>query len=96
MPTLNYCCIFLHLKACPSAECNKKVIEDGDSYRCEKCNRTYPNFKYRLILPVCQFVIRSSVFILAILTLTFRACLCYEIEFIVLPKILFSVIGKNV
>lgn len=37
-------------KACPSADCNKKVIEDNDEFRCEKCQRTYPNFKYRLIL----------------------------------------------
>jgi len=38
-------------KACPSADCNKKVIEEGDNnYRCEKCNKTYPNFQYRLIL----------------------------------------------
>ena len=40
-------------KACPSAECNKKVIEEGDgAYRCEKCNKTYPDFKYRLMLLV--------------------------------------------
>lgn len=39
-------------KACPKQECNKKVIEDGDHYRCEKCNQTYPNFKHRLILKV--------------------------------------------
>ncbi|RMX48537.1 hypothetical protein pdam_00021595 [Pocillopora damicornis] len=38
-------------KACPTAECNKKVIDEGDgNYRCEKCNKTYPNFKYRLML----------------------------------------------
>lgn len=38
-------------KACPSTDCNKKVIEEGDgSYRCEKCNKTYPEFNYRLIL----------------------------------------------
>ncbi|XP_068750637.1 replication protein A 70 kDa DNA-binding subunit-like [Montipora capricornis] len=38
-------------KACPSADCNKKVIEEGDgTYRCEKCNKTHPDFKYRLIL----------------------------------------------
>ncbi|XP_015754913.1 PREDICTED: replication protein A 70 kDa DNA-binding subunit-like [Acropora digitifera] len=38
-------------KACPSPECNKKVIEEGDgTYRCEKCNKTHPDFKYRLIL----------------------------------------------
>lgn len=48
-------CVFLRkencmYQACPGAECNKKVIEDGDGYRCEKCDRSYPNFKYRLIL----------------------------------------------
>ncbi|XP_065054177.1 replication protein A 70 kDa DNA-binding subunit-like [Rhopilema esculentum] len=37
-------------KACPSAECNKKVIDEGGEYRCEKCNRLYPEFKYRMIL----------------------------------------------
>ncbi|XP_030847892.1 replication protein A 70 kDa DNA-binding subunit isoform X2 [Strongylocentrotus purpuratus] len=37
--------------ACPSAECNKKVSENGDgSYRCEKCSKDYENFKYRLLL----------------------------------------------
>lgn len=38
-------------KACPSAECNKKVIEMGPSeFRCEKCNKVYPNYKYRLMI----------------------------------------------
>jgi len=37
-------------QACPSAECNKKVTEENGQYRCEKCDRTYPDFKYRLIL----------------------------------------------
>lgn len=37
-------------QACPSAECNKKVTEDNGQYRCEKCDRTYPDFKYRMIL----------------------------------------------
>uniref|UniRef100_A0A671U190 Replication protein A subunit n=1 Tax=Sparus aurata TaxID=8175 RepID=A0A671U190_SPAAU len=37
--------------ACPSADCNKKVIDQNNGlYRCEKCNREYPNFKYRLLL----------------------------------------------
>jgi len=50
-------CVFMRkencmYKACPSAECNKKVIEeeDGTSYRCEKCDKNTPDFKYRLIL----------------------------------------------
>jgi len=37
-------------KACPTPECNKKVIDNNDgTYRCEKCNRSYQNFKYRLL-----------------------------------------------
>jgi len=38
-------------KACPSTDCNKKVIEMGPSeFRCEKCNKVYPNYKYRLMI----------------------------------------------
>ncbi|XP_066455787.1 replication protein A 70 kDa DNA-binding subunit isoform X2 [Eleutherodactylus coqui] len=38
-------------KACPSQDCNKKVIDHQNGlFRCEKCNEEFPNFKYRLIL----------------------------------------------
>ncbi|XP_037323164.2 replication protein A 70 kDa DNA-binding subunit-like isoform X1 [Pungitius pungitius] len=38
-------------RACPSAECNKKVVDQQNGlYRCEKCNQEFPNFKYRLLL----------------------------------------------
>lgn len=38
-------------KACPTPECNKKVIDqDNGQYRCEKCNADFPNFKYRLLV----------------------------------------------
>ncbi|XP_070773382.1 replication protein A 70 kDa DNA-binding subunit-like isoform X2 [Enoplosus armatus] len=38
-------------QACPSADCNKKVNDQQNGlYRCEKCNREFPNFKYRLLL----------------------------------------------
>ncbi|XP_052896850.1 replication protein A 70 kDa DNA-binding subunit [Anopheles moucheti] len=38
-------------KACPQAECNKKVIDqENGQYRCEKCNAEFPNFKYRLLV----------------------------------------------
>ncbi|XP_017292775.1 replication protein A 70 kDa DNA-binding subunit isoform X2 [Kryptolebias marmoratus] len=38
-------------RACPSSDCNKKVVDQHNgTYRCEKCNREYPNFKYRLLL----------------------------------------------
>lgn len=41
-------------KACPNNECNKKVIEqDGGQFRCEKCNITTNNYKYRLLVNVC-------------------------------------------
>ncbi|KAL5477258.1 hypothetical protein EMCRGX_G024027 [Ephydatia muelleri] len=40
-------------KACPTPECNKKVTDDGmGNYRCEKCNKNFPDFKYRIILSV--------------------------------------------
>lgn len=40
-------------KACPSSDCNKKVIAESESeFRCEKCNKTYPNFQYRLMCTV--------------------------------------------
>ncbi|XP_054907626.1 replication protein A 70 kDa DNA-binding subunit-like [Poeciliopsis prolifica] len=38
-------------QACPSSDCYKKVIDQQNGfYRCEKCNREFPNFKYRLLL----------------------------------------------
>uniref|UniRef100_A0A8D8Y0C4 Replication protein A subunit n=1 Tax=Cacopsylla melanoneura TaxID=428564 RepID=A0A8D8Y0C4_9HEMI len=40
-------------KACPSQDCNKKVIDQNNGmYRCEKCAKEYNTFNYRLILPV--------------------------------------------
>ncbi|KAK3084764.1 hypothetical protein FSP39_018496 [Pinctada imbricata] len=38
-------------QACPTEQCNKKVVDQGNGmYRCEKCNREFPNFKYRMML----------------------------------------------
>ncbi|KAJ3195848.1 Replication factor A protein 1, partial [Irineochytrium annulatum] len=40
--------------ACGSPDCNKKVVEDGDgSWRCEKCNKSFPNPTFRYIASVC-------------------------------------------
>ena len=39
--------------ACPSAECNKKVTDSGNGlWRCEKCNKDYPQCVPRYILSV--------------------------------------------
>ncbi|KAI3654252.1 hypothetical protein MP228_000971 [Amoeboaphelidium protococcarum] len=35
--------------ACPSEGCNKKVISEGASWRCEKCRRTFDRCEYRYI-----------------------------------------------
>ena len=43
---------FSWLQACPGPDCKKKVTEDNGGYRCEKCDRVYPDFKYRLLLSV--------------------------------------------
>ncbi|CAB4408241.1 unnamed protein product [Rhizophagus irregularis] len=40
----------MYYAACPNEGCNKKVIEDGEnSYRCEKCSRSYDHVEYRYI-----------------------------------------------
>jgi len=41
-------CLYM---ACPTAECNKKVIDQSNGdYRCEKCNKDYKDYKWRLML----------------------------------------------
>uniref|UniRef100_A0A8C5G4D5 Replication protein A subunit n=1 Tax=Gouania willdenowi TaxID=441366 RepID=A0A8C5G4D5_GOUWI len=38
-------------QACPTQDCNKKVLDQQNGmFRCEKCDKEFPNFKYRLIL----------------------------------------------
>lgn len=38
-------------KACPTPECNKKVIDqENGQFRCEKCNSDFPSFRYRLLV----------------------------------------------
>ncbi|XP_041979266.1 replication protein A 70 kDa DNA-binding subunit [Aricia agestis] len=38
-------------RACPADGCNKKLVDQENGlFRCEKCNRDYPNFKHRLLL----------------------------------------------
>ncbi|CAH8623802.1 unnamed protein product [Dicrocoelium dendriticum] len=40
-------------QACPTEGCNKKVMDLGHGmYRCEKCARETPNFKWRLLLTI--------------------------------------------
>lgn len=42
-------------QACPSKDCNKKVVDQQNGmYRCEKCDKEFPDFKYRLMLSVSQ------------------------------------------
>ncbi|KAL3856902.1 hypothetical protein ACJMK2_011608 [Sinanodonta woodiana] len=38
-------------QACPTETCNRKVIDQGNGmFRCEKCNKSFPDFKWRMIL----------------------------------------------
>ena len=40
-------------RACPSSSYNKKVVDQNNCrYRCEKCQREFPNFKWRLMLAI--------------------------------------------
>lgn len=37
--------------ACPTEACNKKLVDQGNGmYRCEKCSKEFPNYKWRMIL----------------------------------------------
>lgn len=48
-------------QACPSQDCNKKVVDQQNGmYRCEKCDKEFPNFKYRLILSVSDSFLFSA------------------------------------
>lgn len=47
-------------QACPSQDCNKKVVDQQNGmFRCEKCDKEFPNFKYRLILSVSDSALGS-------------------------------------
>lgn len=38
-------------QACPTEQCNKKVVDQGNGmYRCEKCSKEFPSYKWRMIL----------------------------------------------
>ncbi|KAJ8483106.1 hypothetical protein ONZ51_g4913 [Trametes cubensis] len=36
--------------ACPAQGCNKKVLQMGDSWRCEKCDKSYPKPEHRYMI----------------------------------------------
>ncbi|KAI0636673.1 replication factor-a protein [Trametes polyzona] len=38
--------------ACPTTGCNKKLLQMGDSWRCEKCDKSYPQPEYRYVVPM--------------------------------------------
>ena len=41
-------CLF---QACPTDSCNKKLVDQGNGmFRCEKCSKEFPNYKWRMIL----------------------------------------------
>lgn len=40
-------------KACPTGECKKKVLDmNNGSWRCEKCNKDFDHFTYRMLVSV--------------------------------------------
>lgn len=50
-------------RACPSLNCSKKVLDQHNGwFRCEKCNREFPDFKYRLLLSVSPRNVECLVF----------------------------------
>lgn len=42
--------------ACPTPNCNKKVVHNGDNWRCEKCNLGFSAPEHRFVLCfLCQY-----------------------------------------
>lgn len=40
-------------KSCPKPDCNKKVVDlDNGTFRCERCDLSGPDFKYKILLNV--------------------------------------------
>lgn len=61
-------------KACPAEGCKKKVIDQNNGmYKCEKCQRDFPNFTYRLLASVSK-IIRYLFIYLSNLCETFEFC----------------------
>lgn len=44
----------LYYTACPGQDCNKKVVDDGHGWRCEKCDRSYP-------APVRRYIFSANI-----------------------------------
>ncbi|RKP40040.1 putative replication factor-A protein 1 [Dimargaris cristalligena] len=38
--------------ACPNDGCQKKVVNNGSAWRCEKCDQSFPNPQYRYIMTI--------------------------------------------
>jgi replication factor A1 len=49
--------------ACSSPNCQKKVVQDGDSWRCDKCNVNHNSPTWRLV-----FLLRRLLFVFLSLT----------------------------
>jgi len=42
--------------ACPTSQCNKKMTESHDGWRCEKCDRSYEKPEYRSVRLTLSFL----------------------------------------
>lgn len=40
-------------RACPMENCERKIINEGNVFKCEKCNKTYTMFAIHALLKVC-------------------------------------------
>lgn len=79
-------------KACPQDQCNKKLVDQENGlFRCEKCNREYPNFKYRLLLGVSSADLKGN----ACTRFPLIFCKLSWIIHIVLTRKLFICIKQN-
>lgn len=47
--------------ACPTENCNKKVMDMGHDWRCEKCDASFPSPQYRYLNANIRYILSFSV-----------------------------------
>ena len=59
----------LYYLSCPTEKCMRKVIEESDGWRCEKCNKTFPEVLYNKQFlnfniynqPIARFILSAKI-----------------------------------
>lgn len=53
----------IYYPACKGENCRKKVNEDNGGFRCESCNRTFPDFNPSYMFSACISDFTESIYV---------------------------------